>query len=288
MIARAPAVKKYLEVSVSGSREQREILLPTMIELGSNGFEETETHLRGYFPLPPSEEKIRSFRQSLLQTLRRISSNAEITFGEIEDRDWNEEWERSIGPIEIGQRIVVKPTWRKYTGAGNRIVVNIDPKMSFGTGYHETTRLMVRLLEKYTVPGGTVLDVGTGTGILAIVSVKLGARMARATDTDPWSVSNATENVSLNGVGGNVTIHEGTFPPQEAGRPGIICANLTLNDLKSLLVRFREILIPGGRLMVSGLLVGDEPDISNALSENGFMPLETLRENGWIAICCQR
>lgn len=278
-------MKKYLEVSVSGSPQQREVLIPSLAELGCTGFQETDTHLIGYFPMPRLPEESAGLRHALLAVLRRISSNAEITFGEIDERNWNLEWERTIGPVDIGRRITVQPSWRRDPAAPGRIVLTIDPKMSFGTGYHETTRLMVRLIESHIVPGTVVYDIGTGTGILAIAAVKLGARTAYGTDTDEWSVANALENLPLNGVQDSVRIAAGTFPPAPADPPGMICANLTLNDLKGLLPEFYSRLTPGGLLLVSGLLVADGDDISEALRVAGFRHVETLTENEWIAVC---
>lgn len=278
-------MKKYLEVSVSGSPQQREVLIPSLAELGCTGFQETDTHLIGYFPMPRSPEESAGLRDALLAVLRRISSNADITFGEIDERNWNLEWERTIGPVDIGRRITVQPSWRSDPAPPGRIVLTIDPKMSFGTGYHETTRLMVRLIESYIVPGTVVYDIGTGTGILAIAAVKLGARTAYGTDTDEWSVANALENLPLNGVQDRVRIAAGTFPPASADPPGMICANLTLNDLKGLLPEFSSRLTPGGLLLVSGLLVSDGDDISDALRVAGFRHMETLTENEWIAVC---
>lgn len=281
-------MKKFLEVSVSGSADQRELLIPSMVEMGCAGFEETPTHLIGYFPIPSPPGESGKIRDALTAVLRVISVNAEITFREIEERNWNLEWEQTIGPIDIGDRITVKPSWREYHGDADRIVLTIDPKMSFGTGYHETTRLMVRMLEKYILPGSTVLDVGTGTGILAIASVKLGAGQAYGTDTDEWSVENAIENVSLNGVEGVVSIYHATFPPAGTDAPGLICANLTLNDLKTLLGQLYGILGNGGLLLASGLLDRDEPEINDSLRRSGFRHIETMRENEWLAICSRK
>jgi ribosomal protein L11 methyltransferase len=277
----------FLQVSVSGSKQQTEALLPSLVELGCIGFEETDTHLIGYLLLPPARDRSEKLKEALLETLRRISSNAEITFAEIPDRNWNEEWERTIQPIEVGERFVIRPSWREYRNDSGRIVLVIDPKMSFGTGYHETTRLMLLLLERYAAPGSFVLDVGTGTGVLAIAAVKLGAVRAVGTDTDGWAVENAIENVRLNGVPDRVTVFHGSIPGGLHPAPGMICANLTLNDLRAMLGHFREILAAGGTLLISGLLAGDESPIGEALAGAGFHAVETVRENEWLAICAR-
>jgi ribosomal protein L11 methyltransferase len=280
-------VKTFLRISVSGSKTQAEALLPSLIELGCVGFEETDTHLIGYVELPPSPAEAARLKDAFRDLLRRVSVNAELTFDEIEDRNWNADWERTVRPIEVGTRIAIAPSWSEYRNESGRIVLTIDPKMSFGTGYHETTRLMLLLIEKYVGGGMFVLDVGTGTGVLAIAAVKLGAAGAVGTDTDEWAVDNAIENVRLNGEEARVSIYHGSIPPEVRAPLSMICANLTLNDLRSMLGTFRKLLPAGGDLLVSGLLSQDEEPIGRALADAGFTAIETARENEWLAICAR-
>jgi len=280
-------VKVFLRVSVSGTREQQGLLVNSMIELGSRGFEETDTHLVAYFEQPADEAARTRLGDALRTTLRNISANAEILFEEIADRNWNAEWEQTIRPIEIGDRIAIRPSWCDYSETAGRVVLTIDPKMSFGTGYHETTRLMLRLVETYVRPGIFVLDVGTGTGVLAIAAVRLGAGSAIGTDTDEWAVDNAQENILLNDVADHVRIHHGSIPEEMPSPPSMICANLTLNDLVGLLYRFRKILHDDGKLLISGLLAVDEAAIVEALARNRFRTIEILRENEWLAMCVE-
>lgn len=280
-------MKTFLRISVSGSRTQAEALLPSLIELGCVGFEETDTHLVGYVELPPSPADAARLKDAFRDLLRRVSVNAELGFEEIADRNWNAEWERTVRPIEVGSRIAIAPSWSEYRNDAGRIVLTIDPKMSFGTGYHETTRLMLVLIERYVREGMFVLDVGTGTGVLALAAVRLGAAGAAGTDTDEWAVENALENVRLNRLEGRVTIHHGSIPPGLPSPPSMICANLTLNDLRSMLPAFRGLLPPAGLLLVSGLLSQDEAPIGEALAGAGFTILETVRENEWLAICAR-
>jgi ribosomal protein L11 methyltransferase len=281
-------VKTFLQISVSAGRDQAEALLPSLIELGCTGFQETDTHLIAYIELPPSAADASRLKEAFRALLRRVSVNAELTFEEIADRNWNAEWERTVSPIEVGARIAIAPSWSDYRNDSGRIVLTIDPKMSFGTGYHETTRLMLLLIEKWVRDGMTVLDVGTGTGVLAIAAVKLGARVAAGTDTDEWAVENALENVRLNGEESRVSIHRGSVPADLPSPLSMICANLTLNDLRAMLGTFGDLLPSGGLLLVSGLLSHDEQPIGTALAGAGFVVVETARENEWIAICARR
>src|SRR5512140_1214727 len=133
-------MRTFLEITVGGNEEQRELLIPTMVELGCSGFQETDTSLLCYVDISGwGKEELFSFTGKMKSLLREISSNASISTQEIADQNWNEQWERSITPIEIGRNIVIKPSWSDYRNKKNRIVIQIDPKMSFGTGYHETT-----------------------------------------------------------------------------------------------------------------------------------------------------
>jgi ribosomal protein L11 methyltransferase len=274
-------MKRYLEISISATPEQQELLLPAMLEIGCTGFQETDTALLCYMTAGPAERDLQGELRKLLHTL---SSNAAIAIREIENRNWNEEWEKTIRPIEVGRRFVITPSWAEYGGSADRIVVRIDPKMSFGTGYHETTRLVLLLLEKFAAPGMEVLDVGTGTGILAIAAVKLGARRVLATDIDEWALLNARENVATNDAAGVVTVSDEPAGSLAAASVDLITANLTLDTNRELLPDFRRVLRRSGMLIVSGLLAGDREPMLSALAACGFAAVDEARENEWIAI----
>jgi ribosomal protein L11 methyltransferase len=194
-------VKTFLEISISAAPSQQELLIPTMVELGCDGFRQMDSSLLCYIDKSRwGEDKFETLQLQLKSLLRTISSNAVIAITEILEENWNEQWEHSLQPIEVGKRLVVKPSWTEYAARPGAIVITIDPKMSFGTGYHESTRLTLQFLEQFVNPGSTVLDVGTGTGVLAIAAIKLGARAAVGIDIDDWSITNAKENTLLNGV----------------------------------------------------------------------------------------
>jgi ribosomal protein L11 methyltransferase len=281
-------MKTYLEVSISATGNQRELLLPTMMELGFQGFEETDTHLKSYIDKSQwDENQFAKLKADLKQLLQTISVNAEIQFREIPETNWNAQWEETIEPIEIGEKLAIKPSWSEYNNAGNRIIIQIDPKMSFGTGYHETTRLTLRLLEKYIHGINSMLDVGTGTGILAIAAVKLGASSAWGIDIDEWSIDNAGENIIANDVADKVTISD--TPVTSIDRTfRLITANLTLNTNSELLPTFRKLLRDGGTIIFSGLLAADTETMRSRLRAEQFTILEELAENEWIAIAARK
>jgi ribosomal protein L11 methyltransferase len=281
-------MKTYLEVSISATESQRELLLPTMMELGFQGFEETETHLKSYLDKSEwDENQFTRLKTDLKHLLHSISVNAEIQFRVIPETNWNAQWEKTIQPIEIGDKLVIKPSWSDYTNPGGRTIIQIDPKMSFGTGYHETTRLTLRLLEKHIHGINSMLDVGTGTGVLAIAAVKLGAASAWGIDIDEWSIDNANENIIANDVADKVTISD--TPVTSINRTfRLITANLTLNTNSELLPTFKRLLRDTGTILLSGLLIGDAETMRSRLREEQLTILEELTENEWIAIAARK
>ncbi|HTK81577.1 MAG TPA: 50S ribosomal protein L11 methyltransferase [Bacteroidota bacterium] len=276
-------MKSYLEVSVSSTEAQRELLIPTMIEIGCKGFQETDADLLCYFELT-DERNREELRTALKSLVTKLSANADVRFREFAEENWNEKWEQSLQPIEIGSRIVVKPSWCQYDNVAKRLMIEIDPKMSFGTGYHETTRLVLGLLEKTITNGMKVLDVGTGTGILAIAAVKLGAATATGTDIDEWSIENGLENVQRNNVDNKVQILDIPLEKLSSASFDIICANLTLNTNLEFLNDFARLLAPGGQVFLSGLLLSDEHLMNEGLTKSRFVIHERVVENEWIAL----
>ena len=282
-------MKTYIEISISADESQRELLIPTMVELGCEGFQEIDNALLCYVDkIRWTNERNELFKEQLKKLHQTISANASIQFREIIEENWNEQWERSIQPIEVGNKLVIKPSWCNYEKKNNRFVIQIDPKMSFGTGYHETTRLTLRLLEKYLHIESSMLDVGTGTGILAIAAIKLGARSAVGIDNDEWSIENARENVIINHVEDKVDISTKTLQEFPGSSFDIITANLTLNTNIDLLSGFKRLLQKSGVLLLSGLLASDKDKMMYAMQSNIFDVTEIISENEWIAIATKK
>lgn len=281
--------KLFLEVSVSASTSQQELLLPTLIELGSQGFLENDNELKGYFDISDYDDsKLISFKNELKNLVNTLSSNAVLLFKSFQEENWNEQWEQTIKPIEIGNQLVIMPSWSEYQNNQNKIIIQIDPKMSFGTGYHETTRLTLLLLEKYIKQNSTLLDVGTGTGVLAIAGIKLGASKAVGIDIDEWSIDNAKENVISNQVNSAVQIQQSEIQDISPSIFDIITANLTLNTNIDLMKYFYSFLNLNGILLLSGLLSVDSNKMIEYLTKNNFELLDELSENEWIAIAARK
>jgi ribosomal protein L11 methyltransferase len=221
-----------------------------------------------------------------LQKLKNENLLRSFTIEEnvLENRNWNAEWEQSINIIEVSDRIVIKPTFRDYNAKLGQIVLTIDPKMSFGTGEHQTTKLVLMLLERYMTLGARVLDVGSGTGILAIASIKLGARHAIAVDIDEWCYDNAVENSKLNDVSDSVEILRGEITDIKESDFDLILANIQKNILIEIASEIYKRLKPGGTVILSGLLNDDETDIRNHFTGLGLSFLETKILDPWIAL----
>jgi ribosomal protein L11 methyltransferase len=201
-------------------------------------------------------------------------------------KNWNAEWEKSIGIVEATSRIIIKPTWKKVRKRDKgKIVLHIDPKMAFGTGHHETTRLCMVLLEEHLRTDAAVLDFGTGTGVLAIAAIKLGARSAYAIDNDPLAVENAGENVRKNRAGDAIKLRLGDGSKLPAKKFDLITANIDLPTITVSLKRLVDRLKVGGTLIVSGLLLSDLSTFMDLISHQGIVPLEIISENEWASVC---
>lgn len=278
--------RTFVEVSISADQSLTEHLVVILSQLGFEGFWEDGALLKCYVS---ADRWTTQMPQEVETTIKRVARSSgsvspQIVFSTLEDQNWNEQWEKTIKPLKVTERITVTPTWHNVANHPGGIVLTIDPKMSFGTGYHETTRLSLRLLEQHMKSGVRVLDIGTGTGILAIASAKFGAEIAVGLDIDEWAYDNARENVSRNDVESVVTIVQGQLtdlPPQTFD---LIIANIQRDVIEVLLPGMVERLADGGTMILSGLLITDRDAILQALRSSGIATGAELSENEWIAI----
>lgn len=204
----------------------------------------------------------------------------------VHEEDWANSWKEYYKPIHIGKKLVIVPAWEKYDAKPEEIIVRMDPGMAFGTGTHETTRLVIGLLEKYTKPGCLMLDVGTGSGILAICASKLGAGQCRAYDIDPMSVRVANENIKDSGLS-NITCDRSDLLKQvdlNNGQYDLICANIVADIIIRMSPDVGSYLKKDGVLLVSGIILERSQDVIDCLLDNGFRIIEKVEENGWCAM----
>jgi ribosomal protein L11 methyltransferase len=202
----------------------------------------------------------------------------------IEDKNWNDIYEKNVKVIEVTDRIVIKPTFKEYTQDGNKTIITIDPKMSFGTGEHETTKLMLMMIEKYICKDDFVLDVGTGTGVLAIASVLLGAKKAIGIDNDEWCLLNGKENVSVNSLEDRVEIRQAEIHNIEENNFDLIVANINKHILMDIVSYFGLKIKETGKLIVSGLLKSDAGDIISKFQLHNFEMIEKKELGDWVSI----
>ena len=236
----------------------------------------------GYFETPPLVERVRA---SLAESLRiyglESSGVRDVQPREVAEADWLAEWKRGWRPVEVGRRFVVAPPWSEVAAAPGRVVIRIEPGMAFGTGTHETTRLCLAAIERH-FRGGSFLDVGTGTGVLAIAAARLDpSARVEACDTDPLAVSVAEENARLNGVGGRIEFRVGTVT-EETASADVTCANLTADVILPLLPAL--IGATCGRLILSGILDTQAEEVRARLRELGADAHEVTREGEWVAV----
>lgn len=273
----------YIEIKVHCDQPFGEILIAEMGELDFDTFVETEVGFDAYI----SEDV---FSHPALQQLfnnYRKQTRIWYELNKIEKQNWNEEWEKNYDPIEVGTDIFVRATFHE-SKPGFKHEIIIHPQMSFGTGHHETTHQMLALEMTLDHQGKTVLDVGAGTGILAIMASKLGASEVSATDIDDWCIDNARENFALNAIEPKDvlmgTIDEFTFD----GPFDILYANINKNVLLAEMEHYAKLTKPGGHLFLSGFYTHDEADILECTTANGFEKLNSTERKNWAAILLKK
>jgi len=231
---------------------------------------------------PVNEEMINELLNKLVaqNVIEKFSITKEI----LKEKNWNELWEKSREVVSISERIVIKPTFKEYKPKEDEIVITLDPKMSFGTGEHESTKLALRLIEKYVKGNEKVLDVGSGTGILSIASIKLGAAYAVAVDNDPWCYQNCAENCTLNDVAERIKVVEGEIAIVSEKDFDLVLANIQKNILLNISEKIKAKLKKNGTVVLSGLLIKDEAEVISHYQSIGFKFEEKKVMDEWIAI----
>ena len=265
------------------AREAVEYALMEAGALGTETGDESDGVLRitGYFASTPDRERLRS---ELFEALRIYdlpsSSVRDMNVREVAQRDWLEEWKQNWQPVEIG-RFVIAPPWSNLDDVHDRLIIRIEPGMAFGTGTHETTRLCLQAIEKHFT-GGSFLDVGTGTGILAIAAAKLfpEARI-EACDTDEMAVAIARENAFANGVADQIDLRAGSVEESTASAD-LVCANLTADVITQILPSL--VSLTCGKLVLSGILETQVEMVQAGLHDNGIDEFEIEQDGEWVAL----
>lgn len=268
----------YIEISLQIDPDFTEIMMAELAELGFESFVETEDGLEAYIQDDIFED---------LPIKNMLEGYAERTaisyaFKKIAKQNWNEEWEKNFQPISIGNDIYVRADFHASQPDFLYEII-ITPKMSFGTGHHETTSMVME--HQLTIPhkDKKVLDVGTGTGILAILASKLGATYISAFDIDEWSVENTIENVALNNAE-KILVRLGTIEDEPTEKYEIVLANINRNILLQQIPAYKNFMVDGGSLVISGFYETDIADIQVVAESVGLKKVAQLSKNQWASV----
>jgi ribosomal protein L11 methyltransferase len=261
-------------------------LAEALLALGGAAVEE-EVDLLTTYLLPPEDPD--AFAREAYDILCAAAGVAklDVIWRWQADEDWARSWRRGLQPRRVGERLIVAPSWTRPEPGPDDVVVVIDPEMAFGTGEHATTRLTLALLERALRPGDRVLDVGTGSGILAIAAAHLGAGEVVAVESDPDAEENARQNLVRNGVAHRVHFERGVVDAAYlagAGRWDGIVANVLSGVLRPLLPALRDALRPDGRLILCGILEEESAGMLESAAGAGLVPEAELAEEGWWAV----
>lgn len=275
--------KHYKEFLITAEPFITEILTSVLWNLDIEGISEEVNCIKVFTKnLNLSQDEIENELDKLVEN--NLVRNFEVQENILVERNWNEDWEKSREVIKVTDKIIIKPTFKEYKPKENEIVIILDPKMSFGTGEHPTTKICIKLLEKYLSQNDKVLDVGSGTGILSIAAAKLGAKKVIAFDVDEWAYENGLENIKMNNVESIVEIKKCEIDEISDNDFDLIVANIQRNILLELSSEISARLKNKGKLILSGLLEVDEEVILNNYILLGFEFIERYKMDDWIGI----
>lgn len=276
---------RHIELTIPLPDALHELLIAELTDLDFEGFLEEDEVLKAFVPASGWTDVKRQWLEGWL-----VQQELDPDFEErvVEDRNWNAAFEATITPVVAGP-FVVRPTWAapdpEHAG---RMEILIDPKMSFGTGHHESTRLVLGMLPHFVKPYARVLDAGTGTGVLAIAALKLGAASALTFDIDPWAEENAGENFALNGVQDRAEVRIGAMEVVSETDFDLVIANIHREVLLYLLPDLASRLKPAGTLLLAGLLRADADAIREGARQVGLASVREETEGAWWAVALER
>ncbi|MFA5806333.1 MAG: 50S ribosomal protein L11 methyltransferase [Melioribacteraceae bacterium] len=280
-------MKTYKKFIITSEPSNNDLVSGLMWQLDIDGINETDN---GIVVFAGSSKNIT--RDDIGNILKKMISEKliesfYISEETLEDKNWNEEYEKNVRVIEVTEKIVIKPSFKEYVSKPDQIIITIDPKMSFGTGEHATTRLVLQLIEKYIHGGEKVLDVGSGTAVLGISTVMLGAASALCIDNDEWCVLNGNENVTSNNLSNKVEIRLAEIQQVEEKEFDLIVANINKHILLDIAEELKIKIKKGGVLILSGLLIIDETDIVEKYTQLQFKLIEKITMDEWCALVFQ-
>lgn len=275
-----PSDSPTVALTIACTESTRDITIARLQQLEFEAFLELEDSLVAYCSAERWTDPLQDAVRIALSDLG-IGSPPVVEF--VAPQNWNQKWEESVRPVDAGP-FLITPSWHRGSLADtDRILIEIDPKMSFGTGYHETTRLVLKLMTDVVKTGQVLLDAGTGTGILAIAAAKLGAKNVIGFDIDAWSERNAKENCLRNQVEDVVDIRLGDLDAVPEQPFDVIVANIQLDVIQGMLPPLERRLAPDGRIIVSGILLTQKPALTDSASVLGLAVTTAQSEGEWWA-----
>ncbi len=271
------------------------VVIEEPFQLSEDGQEYTILHgepvtVHAYLPIDGQQEEK---QQQIEQGLWHLSSLGEHFVGKVHtqivnEEDWANAWKDYYHVTSIGQRLVIRPSWREYTPKEHEVMLTLDPGMAFGTGIHPTTRMCLERVEQLTKPGMRVFDVGTGSGILALAAAKLGASSVYAIDNSTVAAESASANVALNNLSDHVQVVLGVLDETEAskraGQYDLVLANIIAHIIGSIAPQLAQVLAPHGLLVVSGIIEARRQDAEGPLLEQGLELVEEMHIDDWLAL----
>ncbi|MFZ5642237.1 MAG: 50S ribosomal protein L11 methyltransferase [Bacillota bacterium] len=243
--------------------------------------------IKGYLPADGRLEKRVAYLRTAIGNINK-SYPQRISLNEMEEGDWADRWREYYHPFRVGRRLMVKPTWEPAEMEEGLLVIEMDPGMAFGCGTHETTSMCMKLLEEAVTGDELVIDVGTGSGILAITAAMLGASGVLAVDTDATAVRTAGENVARNGLEHVITVREGNLLGGIDYRADIIVANIIADVVIMLVPEALRLLKDGGKFIASGIISGRADEVAGVLAGAGLSVSKFLSEGEWVAFLAEK
>jgi ribosomal protein L11 methyltransferase len=288
---------EWLEVSVTVDNEAAEAVAEVLsryayhgvvIETGPDGWSTEPVVVRAYLAADDHLQANRRRVEEALWHLGQIWPIPDPAFRPVAEADWEKAWKEQLSVLHIGQHVIIRPSWLDYTLSSGDVVIDLDPGMAFGTGLHPTTQLCLEALEELLQPGAEVLDLGTGSGILAIAAAKMGARSVKAVDNDPVAVKTARENAITNDVQKAVHIAEGSLE-DISGDYDLVVVNILARVITEMLQEGLEKRIrPGGKMIAAGILADQEATVTEALDQGKLTLVERRQRGDWVCLVISR
>ncbi|MDL2206295.1 50S ribosomal protein L11 methyltransferase [Eubacteriales bacterium OttesenSCG-928-N13] len=252
-----------------------------------------DVRVTGYYPADANIEQLTQQIRTQIDALRAMELGFDLGKLELEsvglqDQDWAEYWKREFKPFRLGEHMLVVPSWTQPDVRPGDHIIRIDPGMAFGTGTHETTALCTALVEQYIHPGDSVIDVGTGTGILAIAAAHMGARGILAIDIDPTAVRVAQQNVRENGMETQIRCEQGDLLETVKQQANVVIANIIADVIIGIVKPVRARILDGGLFICSGIIREKRDEVIAALEQAGYHQLDVRERGEWVAIAARK